>query len=231
MTAQSDADFLEALASEVKTTSARVANLESAALEAQLGLGTPARTGVDLSPVQLGQGVGAIAPAFLVQPGTDISHANADVLINSSGITVTNGKIIVRNGAATVIIDGSSNMFKIAASGSLQVHWGASPGVVTDFVTLTGLGTYSALPLMICNTTTDDATVHASTGPGSRFGHVAHAYSGSTEQYRAETSIDFTSGTLPSTLDIVIRGTMFSASPGIFIVARARYYVLIEAGI
>ncbi len=49
-----------------------------------------------------------------------INAATGNVRVDSSGIAVTNGKITVTNASSTVVIDGTSNMFKIAATGTLQ---------------------------------------------------------------------------------------------------------------
>lgn len=48
-----------------------------------------------------------------------MSNGPAEVVIDDTGIAVSNGKITVSNGSSVVIIDGSSNMFKIVASGTL----------------------------------------------------------------------------------------------------------------
>lgn len=56
----------------------------------------------------------------------DVSHAGGYVAIDSTGITVTNGAITVSNAGATVIIDGSSDMFKIGAQGTGSVSVPAS---------------------------------------------------------------------------------------------------------
>lgn len=65
------------------------------------------------------------------------------------GLWIGDGGIIVVNDAGTVIIDGTSNMFKIAATGTLQVTVSA-PGSVGDWtdntasVTLSSLGAQDA---------------------------------------------------------------------------------------
>ena len=75
----------------------------------------------------------------------DIDHAGGNVKIDSTGVTITNGKLTVSNAGAVVIIDGTSNMFKIAASGTLNVT--ASAGTWNNgTVTLTALGALSSAP-------------------------------------------------------------------------------------
>lgn len=46
---------------------------------------------------------------------------NASVIIDASGITITGGAITVTNGSGTTIIDGTSEIFLICASGSMTV--------------------------------------------------------------------------------------------------------------
>lgn len=75
-----------------------------------------------------------------------VQNSDGNVLINASGITVTNGKITVTNAGATVIIDGTSDMFRIAATGTLSRTWPTGAGTASSLVTLTGLGTFVVQP-------------------------------------------------------------------------------------
>jgi hypothetical protein len=168
MTEQSTAAYLEELAREVRANTERLAELEQSALAAYLGLGTPARLGpVDLSPLSLSpggsplaldSGSGPVVPASVIQPGAVeaesfsasafirlVTNEGATVVIDVTGLTVTNGKITVTNPGSVVIIDGTSNMFKIQASGSSSVTVAADTSGATD-VTLTGLGTLATTP-------------------------------------------------------------------------------------
>ena len=62
--------------------------------------------------VEYGEAVTSYGPSFF---GSNVS-------MDSSGITITNGALTVKNASVgTVIIDGTSNMFKIAATGTLTV--------------------------------------------------------------------------------------------------------------
>jgi hypothetical protein len=51
----------------------------------------------------------------------DIIQSAGDVVIDTNGIAITNGKLVVTNPSATVIIDGTSDIFKIIATGTLVV--------------------------------------------------------------------------------------------------------------
>jgi hypothetical protein len=53
---------------------------------------------------------------------------SGNVRLDADGITITNGMITVNNPGGTVIIDGSSNMHKIIASGTLTVGSFTGPG-------------------------------------------------------------------------------------------------------
>jgi hypothetical protein len=182
MTDQSDPNFLDDLAREVRTVSDRLDDLERQGLEAQLGLSTPARSGFDLSAMSLVQGVGEIVPAAVIADNavtadsivasaittekldagaitTDklaagavttaelnasavialVTNAGATVVIDASGIAVTGGAITVTNPGSVVIIDGTSNMFKIAATGTQQTTQVSGAGRSIGSTTLTAL--------------------------------------------------------------------------------------------
>jgi hypothetical protein len=74
----------------------------------------------------------------------NVSNIGAAVVVDSAGITVTEGAITVTNAGAVVIIDGTSRMFRILTSGSLHVAlagWTSGNAVVgTQTATLTNLG-------------------------------------------------------------------------------------------
>ncbi|MEA2677398.1 MAG: hypothetical protein QOJ81_1539, partial [Chloroflexota bacterium] len=70
-----------------------------------------------------------------------VTNTGNTVIINASGIAVTNGAITVTNPGSTVIIDGSSDIFKIASTGT------STRDNTTDivyFVAFSGLGSLSA---------------------------------------------------------------------------------------
>jgi hypothetical protein len=78
----------------------------------------------------------------------NVANVGNTVLINSNGITVTGGAIIVQGADGTVIIDGS-NMFKIAATGTLTAPSGAGLQSITVDVT-TNMGA-SQTPIFIAH--------------------------------------------------------------------------------
>lgn len=78
-----------------------------------------------------------------VQPSRtmDVLSADGDVVSNPGGLTVLNGKIVVSNAGSIVIIDGTSNMFKIVGSGTIAVGSLGVGGLTGTFLTLfTNLG-------------------------------------------------------------------------------------------
>lgn len=79
----------------------------------------------------------------LVEVPANVENVGATVRINSTGLTVTNGAISVTNAGATVIIDGTSNMFKIIATGEFTVpgvDGSGSGGGVSEETVVLGLG-------------------------------------------------------------------------------------------
>lgn len=78
-----------------------------------------------------------------------VQNTAGEVVIDSSGVTITNGKLVVSNASSTVIIDGTSNMFKISASGTLT-NVGTANQQTGSSVTLTALGALSTTPAHLC---------------------------------------------------------------------------------
>jgi hypothetical protein len=62
------------------------------------------------------------------------SAASGQVTIDSDGVEIRGGKLSVVNPSGTVIIDGTSNMFKIVDTGLLAVRPGYGEYVVTDTI-------------------------------------------------------------------------------------------------
>jgi hypothetical protein len=171
---QDQADLLDELARDVRVMAARLDGMEQGALDAQLGLGTPGRIGsYDLGPLALAAGGGGpIMPASVIQPGAVeaesfsatafirlVTNAGATVVIDASGLTVTGGAITVRNPTGVVIIDGTSNMFKIAATGTQSKTITSETDWQSATTTLSGLGALPTTPAHLCyvsdtNTTT-----------------------------------------------------------------------------
>lgn len=97
MTDQDQAAYLAALAAATADNAARLDNLEGLGLEAQLGVGTSERTGIDLSMPTINQGVGPLEPVALVQDGaiTDAMFATTiDPVLLRTTATLTNADAI-----------------------------------------------------------------------------------------------------------------------------------------
>jgi len=100
--------------------------------------------------VALGLADNVLASANGERGGDEIwpqkSNANDDgatVIVDRSGINIIDGAITVVNSSATVIIDGESDIFKVAAAGTVQTASRASAGTSTVTADIaTGL-TYS----------------------------------------------------------------------------------------
>lgn len=108
-------------------------------------------TGKDTAAVEQEQ-PDAVQPVGWVE-NADSSDGEPTVRIDADGVTITDGALTVENTGGTVIIDGSSNMFKIQASGSTSLTVPASVGGAfredLTTVTLTGLGAHSTIPAFL----------------------------------------------------------------------------------
>jgi len=60
-----------------------------------------------------------------------VKNTTAEVVIDSSGVAITGGKLSVTNGSSVVIIDGTSTMFKVGATGTLTIASGPAKGYLT----------------------------------------------------------------------------------------------------
>lgn len=98
----------------------------------------------------------------------NLNAAGGAVLINEDGVTIVNGKLVVASDSGgTVIIDGTSMMFKAAVIGTMS-HTVADNGYTsTASAALTGLGTLSAAPAHLCFLSPGSA------GTDSKFGSTA----------------------------------------------------------
>jgi hypothetical protein len=167
---------------------------------------------------------------------TSLKNYPAEVVIDKDGITVTNGAITVSNAGATVIIDGTSNMFKIAASGSLNVTATAGNNNSAT-TTLTGLGTQATIPGQVSwctdsNVATDTRYAFwLSTGTAS--GYVALTSGGSPTQEVAIIRDGF--GMLSCHLDAsdyaVVRIYLNNAASASSTTLYSKYHVLKEAAL
>lgn len=77
----------------------------------------------EIDGVQLERG--KLLTAFAPAP-EELSNVPGEVIIDDSGITIVNGALVVKNPGSTVIIDGTSDMHKIVATGTLAT--GANSG-------------------------------------------------------------------------------------------------------
>jgi hypothetical protein len=75
------------------------------------------------------------------------SAYSTSVAMGAAGLFITDGALTVYNAGSTVVIDGTSNMFKIAASGTQEVAFPvATYTIAAATVTLTALGNGFSLP-------------------------------------------------------------------------------------
>ena len=110
----------------------------SPSLEPAAGsMGAPAWGGPDSAPSPMAQDFNHADHSV----GTDtltvdavianVANIGGDVVIDSAGVAITGGKLSVTNGSSVVIIDGTSTMFKVGATGTLTIASGPAKGYLT----------------------------------------------------------------------------------------------------
>lgn len=88
-------------------------------------------------------------------------------------LSTDNYGLRVTNPSGTVIVDGSSDMFRIAASGTQTCDWPTGMGSNGENTTLTGLGTFVTPPVVLHALTFNDAASSSFRTPGMYIGYVA----------------------------------------------------------
>lgn len=151
----------------------------------------------------------------------------------AAGVTVT-GMIVIRTGDSTVIIDGTSNMFKISATGTLSGTAPTDIDTIVGTASLTGLGSVSVTPAHLVyistgNLATDDRFMGVSTirvnrwAAGSSGGPVTDPFIA----IKVWTRLGVTLSAIPGTVTLDLRMHNYS---GVSRTAYCRYYVLQEIG-
>jgi hypothetical protein len=141
MSEQSDANFLEQLASEVRATSNRLSDLEQQVLLAQLGMGTPARAGFGLGGLPSPQGGGIALGGGPVEPATEIALGvvTADKLSvgrsSGAGNSVSNPSFEDVVGSAFAV-DWLTGYQSTGAGATYGQHASASSGALAAFITV-----------------------------------------------------------------------------------------------
>lgn len=150
----------------------------------------------------------------------DVSHAAGKVLIDSSGVTITDGALTVTNSGSTVIIDGTSNMFKIMATGTMtRAFPSTGTGLAETDVTVAGTGTTPRPVVWALGI--DNSAVGNLRSQG--YAEVIPNGDGRTF-YRA-----YGYNYAVSTNHVVLAAQSALLNPGT--TSMARYYMLVEAGI
>jgi hypothetical protein len=125
--------------------------------------------------------------------------------------------------SGTVIIDGTSDMFKISATGTMIRAFPAAGNVNFTNATLSGLGTYSTVPACLWSTTYDNSAIG-----NARKGNTHKAVNLTTGVVKWEaTSFVYING---SSI-VVVELDSISCTTNPATIGSTRYYVLEEAGI
>lgn len=154
-----------------------------------------------------------------------VRNSTAETLIDAAGITVLNGKISVVNPGSVVIIDGTSDMFKISASGSLSKAFPAAGNVASVGANLTGLGNPAVLPMMLSMVTTDGSAASNPRMAG-EMSITAPSASDGNMYFRAYAYI---LKSVTNTVQAWLNAESNITNP--VTTAKAQYYTLIEVGI
>jgi len=172
-----------------------------------------------------------IASELLSSAGDTVPGA-ALVVKDTTGVErVTLGKIgasdyglkVVSSDGATVIIDGTSNMFKILATGTQTVAFPAAGLGDSVETTLSGLGSYTTPPQCLY-TTADDTSVTLKRGVDA---DMAVVLASGHMNWRASSYVKLSAS--PGNVVIALDVASMLASPGGS--ASQRYYVLAETAI
>jgi hypothetical protein len=156
--------------------------------------------------------------------GVDTAYAPT-VAMGSAGLFITGGAINASNAGSTVIIDGTSDMFKIAATGTQSGAFPNATYTVSDYdTTLTALGNgYSVTPAALWSQYFATAPDSSSLRSGSLLvandgtGHIA---------YMAIDSVMLSSGYVVMRLRVAcVAANKYGNT------AYVRYYVLVEVGV
>ena len=166
-----------------------------------------------------------------------VTNAAGGTVITSSGVAITNGKITVTNPGSVVIIDGTSNMFKIAATGTLSKSQAPGSGIAS--VSLSALGTQSIVPAFLTLVALYVGTIAAGTprrigisgnGIGQAFVAVTSGGAVTTKTFTPNNVDAKTYGDLDGSSFARLNVTIDNADASTW-KADVRYYVLVEAGI
>jgi len=205
------AEYLEELAQTLASHGSNLAALRMAELEQKV------------SPYLAWPGVpSAVAGGGASLAGVDTAYAPT-VAMGAAGLSITDGAIKVSNAGATVIIDGTSNMFKIVATGTITQAFGATGTRPGTSVQLTALGNgFSVLPTFLANITNDSSS---SANPRFVGRDAEFALASGYVQYYSDVFVFLSSGYV----FVGIRAASVLSNPTT--TAACRYYVVVEAGI
>lgn len=189
-----------------------------------------------VEPLRYGQ-LGALGRVHVESDGVHVTDEAGIGRVQLGRLPSGDYGLQVINAGATVIIDGSSNMFKILATGTHSVALGVGPNVSgTGTVTLTGLGALSTTPAHLTFLATGNTTA-AQQHLGSlqtTFGQkwVAGSSGGSPDQSRQLADhVGDAHTTLNGSAQVVHRVSGKNDSGGFSVTFYARYYILKEAAL
>ncbi len=90
-----------------------------------------------------------VSPAGSAGETPALVNAGGDAVITNKGVTVVNGAITVTNAGSVVVIDGTSDIFKIQTTGTLSVTYDGTVRMTMGTVILSGLGMMTECPMIL----------------------------------------------------------------------------------
>jgi hypothetical protein len=206
------AEYLEELAATLASHGSNLAALRMAELEQRVSPSLP-WPGVPSATAGSGGGLGGLATAY-----------SPSVAVGGAGLFVTDGAITVTNPGSTVIIDGTSNMFKIVTTGTMTEEWPASaPDSAWHNVVVNDAAPGGVLPHLAISVAVAD------TAGAERFeGAMILATGAGAVQNEVDASW-FLDGTDDVNVQLHVHACLSTWSPGTD--AMCRFYIFKEVGI
>jgi hypothetical protein len=203
--------YLEELASTLASHGSNLAALRMAELEKKV---SPVPPGVPSASAGEGGTLAGLGTAY-----------STSVAMGAAGLFITDGALTVANPGSTVIIDGTSNMFKIAATGTISATWPGAHSAAGGAATLTALGAMTA-PLAMVSMVQDPSY---SGGYGRGAADVFQLNYYGQVDYWAQVRYVYLGVGWPCQVSLLL--WTYGASPWAGTTTSGRYYILREAGV
>lgn len=179
--------------------------------------------------------LGAESRTYVLRDGIHVGDTAGNDRVHLGQLPSGDYGLEVTNPGGTVIIDGTSNMFKIQATGTFSHTVADNTDLATTTVTLSGLGALPTTPAhlgYIAGANTVGAKQANAYAQNDASDFVANTSGGATNQARVMATIVMRLATyLNGSNEAVVESRMSTAGVGASTTWFARYYVLKEAAL